>query len=544
MRRSLSRIAMATLVGGMVVVAGLVMTGRISYVVTSGVSMRPTYLAGDLVLVVDSASYQAGNIVAYHDRGNRMVVMHRVIGGEASGFVLKGDNNQSIDPLRPTTDQIIGRAVLRVPQGGVWLGRINSPFGLALIAFAAIAGGGTAARTRRGTRQARRGRNRATMASTLNPPRRRIASFTTTPFTATSFTVLSTPLRTAAAVIGVAGLLSAGFAALAWAGPVERLVNSQFQTTRSMTFSYSAAVGRTAAYDTTTVTSPDPVFRAVTNTVDVRYAYRGEPGTVAVDAELSTPNGWHSTVPLTAATAFPADNYEGVVRLDLDALSARAAAAANVIGAPAGEFTIVVKPSVTTNNGATFTPTLRLALTPVQLTLTGAAASLLVQEVTADQPVLTARTLGRTGMTVATARTVSVSLALAMLFAVLAFLRTARRTNPTSESARIRRRHKPLLVGVEPMPTPPGRPTVNVTEFQTLVRLAESHGLLILHWTRSGTDTFIVRDEGTTYRYRTESDVAMPTVDTVPTTVDTTRPYPDTHPDEHDDVPAPAGGSA
>ena len=207
--------------------------------------------------------------------------------------------------------------MLRVPQGGVWLGRINSPFGLALIAFAAIAGGGTAARTRRGTRQARRGRNRATMASTFTP-RRRIASFTTTPFTATSFTVLSTPLRTAAAVIGVAGLLSAGFAALAWAGPVERLVNSQFQTTRSMTFSYSAAVGRTAAYDTTTVTSPDPVFRAVTNTVDVRYAYRGEPGTVAVDAELSTPNGWHSTVPLTAATAFPADNYEGVVRLDLD----------------------------------------------------------------------------------------------------------------------------------------------------------------------------------------------------------------------------------
>ena len=93
-----------------------------------------------------------------------------------------------------------------------------------------------------------------------------------------------------------------------------------------------------------------------------------------------------------------------------------------------------MKPSVTTNDGATFAPTLRLALTPVQLTLTGAAASLLVQDVTTDQPVLTARTLGRTGMTVATARTVSVSLALAVLVAVLAFLRTARRTNPTSET--------------------------------------------------------------------------------------------------------------
>jgi hypothetical protein len=53
------------------------------------------------------------------------------------------------------------------------------------------------------------------------------------------------------------------------------------------------------------------------------------------------------------------------------------------------------------------------------------------------------------------------------------------------------------------MSAPPGRPVVDVTEFATLARLAERYGLLVLHWTRSGVETFVVQDEGTTFRYRT-----------------------------------------
>lgn len=37
----------------------------------------------------------------------------------------------------------------------------------------------------------------------------------------------------------------------------------------------------------------------------------------------------------------------------------------------------------------------------------------------------------------------------------------------------------------------------------TLVKLAERHGPLVLHWSRADVDTFIVQDEATTYRYRT-----------------------------------------
>jgi VCBS repeat-containing protein len=52
------------------------------------------------------------------------------------------------------------------------------------------------------------------------------------------------------------------------------------------------------------------------------------------------------------------------------------------------------------------------------------------------------------------------------------------------------------------MPVPAGRPVVDVTQFATLAKLAERYGLLVLHWCRSGVETFVVQDEGITYRYR------------------------------------------
>jgi hypothetical protein len=42
---------------------------------------------------------------------------------------------------------------------------------------------------------------------------------------------------------------------------------------------------------------------------------------------------------------------------------------------------------------------------------------------------------------------------------------------------------------------------VDVTEFATLAKLAERYGLLILHWSRSEVETFLLQDEGMTYRY-------------------------------------------
>ncbi len=73
---------------------------------------------------------------------------------------------------------------------------------------------------------------------------------------------------------------------------------------------------------------------------------------------------------------------------------------------------------------------------------------------------------------------------------------------PLRTRAEIERRYPKLLVPVEPMASPPGKPVVNVDNFPALVKLAERYGQMILTWRRPDADDFVVRDEGITYRYR------------------------------------------
>ena len=122
MRFSLPRLFGIFLVGLIILATVAIGTGRVACHVTNGVSMSPTYHTGDLVMVAQASSYHTGQVVAYHGGpGGHLVVLHRIIGGNARGWVMKGDNNQSIDPTHPTTAQVIGRVVLHIPKVGAAL---------------------------------------------------------------------------------------------------------------------------------------------------------------------------------------------------------------------------------------------------------------------------------------------------------------------------------------------------------------------------------------------------------------------------------------
>ncbi len=70
-RRLLGAIsALLVLVG-----VGAIVTGRVGYVVTNGISMEPLYHTGDLVFIAQASSYHVGEIVAYHgDLDGHLVV--------------------------------------------------------------------------------------------------------------------------------------------------------------------------------------------------------------------------------------------------------------------------------------------------------------------------------------------------------------------------------------------------------------------------------------------------------------------------------------
>jgi signal peptidase I len=476
-------------------VAGLVLvSGQAAVVITHGVSMNPVYYQGDLVVVARASSYSVGEIAAYNLPGKDEVALHRIIGGNGDAFIFKGDNNQSVDPLSPRGDELVGRAALRVPQGGLWLEILTSPPVLGLLAFALLASGSAAATTRH-----RRKRRRAAVSRHISTP----------PAPRAGLGSLPSSLRVSATLGAILAFMGVTLGVLAWSGPVEEPSTSPVKGGTRMDFSYTAAVGQSAAYDGTTANSPDPVFRKLTNTVDVHFTYHGQPGTVTVTADLSTPGGWHSNVPLTGPATFTGNEYEGIVRLDLGTLEAKAQAAAAVTGLPSGPLSIALAPRVKTATGADFQPELRLNLTPLQLSLAGAPDTLTVTDTTTtQQTVMAPRMVGLNGVVIsaAAARVVSAALLFAALATGAIVVILARRTAPRDEGAAIRRRYAALLVRVQPMPAPQGRQVIDVTTFPTLAKLAERYGLLVLHWNRSGVETFVVQDESITYRYRAGTD--------------------------------------
>jgi hypothetical protein len=268
-----------------------------------------------------------------------------------------------------------------------------------------------------------------------------------------------------------------------------------------MDFSYTAQVPQTSAYDGTTVTAPQPVFRALADTVDVTYRYAGTPGTLAVSAELSAASGWRSTVPLQDAEPVGAE-HDGAVTLDLATLQQRAQDAGEVIGIPSSSLTVAVVPTVTLDGGGSFAPRLELTLDDSTLKPAG---ELTVTEATSTDGTRTEpnriTALGRS-LDVRTARAAGSIGVLAALIATMVLAALARLAGPVAESDRVRRRYGDLILPVLPIALAAGRPVVDVPDVESLAKLAERYGLLVLAWSRSGVDTYLVQDESTTYRYR------------------------------------------
>jgi signal peptidase I len=462
--------------------------GAATFVITDGASMEPRVRTGDLVVVRRSSSYDVGDAIAYRSSVGA-TVLHRIVETDGDRFVVKGDNNGFIDADRPAMRDVLGTQFLHIPNGGSWFAGLSNPIVLAALAVTLLSGSGKAMSTRR-----RKRRGTVTQHAATRAPR--------------AMATLPPPLRAAGAVTAAAAVAGIGLGALAWGAPLTTMSTLEQQTRDSMTFSYSAEVPQTAAYDGTTVLSPSPVFRKLTNTLDVRFAYRGQPGTVSVVTTISTANGWRATVPLAADIRSGGGDHEQTVRLDLAALEDRANAAAHVIGLPADELVVAVTPQVRTDDGGTFAPSLTLKVTPLQVALASEETALVVERSdTAQRLVEAPRTIGLNGVHVAasTARVISACLLLLAAVAAVGVAAMVRRSAPANEGAAIRRQYGALLVAVHPMPVAPGRPVVDVTDIAKLAKVAERYGLLVLHWERSGVETFVVQDEAATYRYRTNS---------------------------------------
>jgi signal peptidase I len=112
--------------------------GPTAYILVSGTSMEPTIHVGSLVVVQRQTGYRVGQVVAYRipDGGPAagLNVIHRIVGGSADGFVMRGDNAPATDLWRPKTGDILGSAELVIPSAAAVITVLRSPALVASVA--------------------------------------------------------------------------------------------------------------------------------------------------------------------------------------------------------------------------------------------------------------------------------------------------------------------------------------------------------------------------------------------------------------------------
>ncbi len=277
-------------------------TDRVASVVTNGISMQPGYRAGDLVVVARASRYRTGDVAAYRETDSQEVVLHRIVGGDAGAFDLKGDNNESIDTATPGADDLIGRQVLHVPKVGRWIG---SPLAMACIAGLLIGllslvtvGGGSRRRTRAadvdgphvdgpqlvGPRNGPSGRWRWWHGLLL------VLNLSVTAGLVAAYVVPPTAVPPPPAALHVG------------------------------TLSYAAEVPTDDTYPDGVVRTGDTVFLRLVDRIDVAFTYEGDPDLEAnarLRATVASASGWATTVMLAPLTPVVAGGVDLLGTLDL-----------------------------------------------------------------------------------------------------------------------------------------------------------------------------------------------------------------------------------
>jgi signal peptidase I len=437
--------------------------GSNAYVTTHGISMEPRFRTGDVAVVRPADDYRVGQVVAYRSSLLRTVVLHRIIARDGDRYVLRGDNNDFIDPERPRHEAVIGSLRLRVPHGGRVLDWLHTPV------FAGLLVAGVFLLLFGSERRRRRRDRRRPAATRTHPSRHR----TMTGQRQQTFLI--------AAAVAAAAFLALGLGAF-----------------------------------TRPTTAGDPVFLNLVPRIRLKLDYRVETGaahllggTSEVVARVSNASGWSRTIPLAPRTRFTGDRTGAEVTLDVAALRTMIARVEKLTGSMGGAYTVAVSPRVHLDGmlagqevKSDYRPALNFQLDGVALRPASEKdfKSSRPGSVTASSSAASTLSLRGYELAVAAARPIAlIGVLIAAVGALVAWHLSRRRL--ADPSGHINARYRQLIVPIAGMTIDPARPPIDVTSIEALAQLAERSERLILHHCRDAADTYLVDDEGTLYRY-------------------------------------------
>lgn len=483
--------------------------GPVSYVVTSGNSMAPALEEGDLVVVRESSSYEVGDVVAYFDPILGSPVLHRIVDMSGDRFVFKGDNTDRIDEFRPTHSDLIGKRWFTIAGGGTILRKALSPWtaaGLASLVALSITGS-LGLRRRRGPGDAPTPTSGA--ADGIVPPTEKF--------------------RRAATVVAVLLGVSVLGAFLSFRAPAEENVMNELSYQQAGRFDYRAATGTGDVYEGGSLSTGDPIYRSLVESVRFTFSYGFvSEANASIDGEadlklrLSSPDGWSRVLALAPRTAFTGSSVRVGGTLQLGKLDRILTTVRGQTGFDPGLYTLEIVPHVAIEGSLagrplseSFEPPLTFTLDATKMQL--AQADVDVEIASSVNPVadgsvsvsgVRANNLTLLGIRVPV-REARVVTATAALLAALALgfigLRYRRADADQSLGERIVGRYPDRFVAVRSFDRLLDLPSVEMTSIEGLVRMSDASGILILYVPVEPVDLFILEHGGIAYFFSTSN---------------------------------------
>lgn len=102
-----------------------------SFVVLTG-SMTPTIPVGSVVYVKKAQDYKIGDVITFNSKNGQRVT-HRIASVEESGFVTRGDANNTTDKELVSKTDVVGKNVFTLPHVGRAILFAKTPMGFGLI---------------------------------------------------------------------------------------------------------------------------------------------------------------------------------------------------------------------------------------------------------------------------------------------------------------------------------------------------------------------------------------------------------------------------
>ena len=466
--------------------------GGTTYVSTHGTSMEPRFHTGDLAVLSPGAPYVVGDVIAYYSDNLHTIVMHRIVSADGDRVVTKGDNNDWLDEDHPRQDEILGRLFVRIPHGGQILSALRSP-GLLLPLAVGLLGVLGAMQDPRGRRTARWMRRRAPVFAMSTRGR----------------------ARQVALGAGVAVLASTVGCAVLLALPSTQTDTHDLQVTEKSQFSYTGKAAPGTTYPTGVLQTGDTVWNRLVHDVTVSLAtaldgpgVAGLTGSVRLDVVVTAADGWSSVVNTGSAAPLQNGTATAAVGVDPEAAMDLLSRHYKETGSPSGGATLTVRPvsdMTGTVQGHAFTADapqgLGFTLDEMSLRPTATDAATLAPTTKTSVPVQ--EVVPRRLTVLAASVPIGVARKLVGVVLLLSLIALSAgawvgRIGRGDVSGRFLARHADRILPVASFS--PGATVIDVSDAESLHRVAERFDTVVLHHAGPDEEVFAVRDLDATAR--------------------------------------------